>query len=380
MKKVAFISLNDHVPWGGSEVLWSELAMKFLAREGFEVAISPAKWEPTPGVISKLLSLGARDYRRVVKWLPMFIHRNLVRTFPRALRNLLPFGIYEALTSFKPDLAIISLGDHNLGEDWARVCRQCGIPYVLIVQLVKDASYPPSNSIYYQRLLDSYTGAVLVLLPSYDNQFLLEKQFARKLDNAVVVNNPIRKVEKIPVYPENQVAQLAMVASLNPSHKGQDILFEVLSRRKWRERELQVNLYGSGAFESALQNLVKHWQLENVKFRGFAEIEQIWSENQILILPTRMEGLSLAFLEALNCERTAIVTNLGDANRFVDDNLSGFLISAAQADLLDEAMERAWQARDQWRVMGQRARAKLWQEIVEDPIEHSQRLLLNCLG
>ena len=159
-----------------------------------------------------------------------------------------------------------------------------------------------------------------------------------------------------------------MVASLNINHKGQDILFEVLRQEQWRSRPVHVNLYGNGPHEKILKELAHYWSLDNVTFCGHQAIESIWSRNEILILPSRMEGLSLALLEAMKFERSAIVTKLGDSERFIEDGVSGFLVRAPQADMLDEAMERAWNKREDWQEMGKRARASLESEITVDPV------------
>jgi glycosyltransferase involved in cell wall biosynthesis len=55
------------------------------------------------------------------------------------------------------------------------------------------------------------------------------------------------------------------------------------------------------------------------------------------------------------CGRVPITTNVGRACELIDDNVSGFIAQAATETLLDEALERAWKHRDDWRAMGQRA-------------------------
>ena len=379
MKKIALISLNDHVPWGGSEEMWSELALRLIKRNEFEIAISPWRWEPSPDAISKLLDLGARDYRRVYNKYLIFLHRILVKFLTRIFGNTPQFGTYDILFKFQPNLVVISLGDHNLSHDWTWYCRKLKIPYVLIVQLVKDASYPPSDSDHYYDLREGYRNAEMVLCTSYDNKFLLEKQFAYDMANAIVVNNPIKQPEPRPEFPRSQSATMAMVASLNPNHKGHDILLDVLRSEKWRNRDLHINLYGTGMDEKLLKELVQFWELDNVTFHGYADIADIWANNQILVMPSRMEGLSLAFLEAMNCERPVISTNLGDASRFIEDGVNGFLLAAPDAHLLDDAMERAWNKRHEWEGMGKLARERLWQEINEHPISQVEELVLKLL-
>jgi len=81
-----------------------------------------------------------------------------------------------------------------------------------------------------------------------------------------------------------------------------------------------------------------------------------------------MEGLSLAFLEAMNCARTAIVTRVGDAERFITDDENGFIITCLNKDVLEATLERAWRRRADWEMMGQLCKRRLDEIIPEDPV------------
>jgi glycosyltransferase involved in cell wall biosynthesis len=55
------------------------------------------------------------------------------------------------------------------------------------------------------------------------------------------------------------------------------------------------------------------------------------------------------------CGRVPITTKVGRSAELIDDNDSGFLAPAATVELIDEVLERAWQRRNEWQAMGQRA-------------------------
>ena len=65
--------------------------------------------------------------------------------------------------------------------------------------------------------------------------------------------------------------------------------------------------------------------------------------------------------------RVAIVTDVGGNGEVVEDDVSGFLASAPTEDALDEAMERAWQRRAEWREIGERAAARIRTLVPPDP-------------
>ena len=60
----------------------------------------------------------------------------------------------------------------------------------------------------------------------------------------------------------------------------------------------------------------------------------------------------------------------------MDDNVSGFIAEGATVKLLDEALERAWEKRDQWQQIGQLARQHIRERYPEDPVgEYADQIL-----
>ena len=378
-KKILFVSGNDHVEWGGSEVLWSQTALNLVQKENFEIAFCVKRWPETPEHLQKLIDAGCIDLR----WdLPGKVKRTLQRRMlDRVLKrnNKRTVSIHyslKALERYDPSLVVISMGDHNWGYRWMNELCKRGVDYILLPQLVKDAMVPDENTNQYKFLKQGYLNAKYVCCVSYDNLKLLEKQFAHTFENVKIVNNPIHHPEYTIEYPSCEVYHLACVASLNLNHKAQDIILELMRIDKWQRRNIQIHLYGNGPHRRILQRLIDKWTLKNVMIEPFTEIERIWAKNHMLLLPSRMEGLSLALLEALNFERMVLTTNLGDASRFIDNGISGFLLEYPTVKLLDEKMEEAWEKRAQWKEMGKLGKKKLLNIIKVDPVQSFSEFLI----
>jgi glycosyltransferase involved in cell wall biosynthesis len=64
-------------------------------------------------------------------------------------------------------------------------------------------------------------------------------------------------------------------------------------------------------------------------------------------------------IEAMICGRMPIVTDVGRVRELVDDNRSGFIAAGPTAEMLDEALERAWNLRHEWQAMGAEARTAI---------------------
>nr|WP_242026932.1 glycosyltransferase [Leptolyngbya sp. FACHB-17] len=169
--------------------------------------------------------------------------------------------------------------------------------------------------------------------------------------------------------PTDEGFKLACVGRINPISKGQDILFEVLRSSKWKNRPLTVTLFGGGEHTETLKRLKTLWELHNIEFGQFtSNIEEIWATHHGLILPSRYEGLPLVVVEAMLCGRMCIVTDVAGNTELVEDNVNGFVAKAPIPELLDEALERAWQQREFWYEMGQAAAHKVREVIPPDPI------------
>jgi glycosyltransferase involved in cell wall biosynthesis len=220
-------------------------------------------------------------------------------------------------------------------------------------------------------MAEAYRTARTVFFVSQHNRKMAERQIGGPLTNAVVVWNPIN-VPPIqpPAWPAEQDGwKFGCVARLDIAAKGHDLLFEVLSRPEWRNRSVEVNLYGTGKCETALKQLAGRLQLSRVHFHGHvADVAGIWGRNHLLILPSRYEGLPLALLESMWCGRPAVVTNVGGNAEACVDGETGFVAPAANVELLAQAMETAWECRDQWRKMGEAARARAEKLIPLDPV------------
>ena len=185
-----------------------------------------------------------------------------------------------------------------------------------------------------------------------------KRQLVIDISNGIVVHNPVNisSVEIIP-FPSNVNIQFAMVGNLRVVHKGQDIVLEILSSNEWKQRNWHLNIYGSGEDENYLKDLVKHYQLtDKVTFHGKVnDIRGIWEKNHILLMPSHMEGMPLAVVEAMLCGRLCVGTDVGGIAEWIEDGKSGFIAEAPTVSSFGKSMERAWGYFNEWEVMGRNA-------------------------
>jgi glycosyltransferase involved in cell wall biosynthesis len=349
--RIAFFSTMAGMPWGGSEELWCRTASELLER-GHEVHFNSIDWPTVAPPLGRLIEHGARPHFRSRK--------RMGRTLSQALQKLRITRVkyISWLRKCRPDFVVISFSCHTDDPQIATTCRLLNIPYAVLLQAAGPHTWMDL------RLLDdyrtAYTEAKRCFFVSRENQQLVESNLALDLPRAEVVDNPFTvHVDAAPSWPAaGPQWKLACVARVHYLTKSQDLIIRVMRMPKWRARPLQVTLWGSdngnlGQFRRSLDAYGLHRKLS---YGGVSnDIEQLWSEHHGLLLPSRAEGNALSLVEAMMCGRMAITTNVGRAAELIDDNESGFITPAATAELLDQILERAWNRRDQWRAMGERA-------------------------
>jgi glycosyltransferase involved in cell wall biosynthesis len=356
-----FIASNETHPWGGSEHCWSAAAER-LAQRGVQVYVSVRGWDEPVKQVEHLRSVGCRIFFRPRPALPERIRRRVLLRKGYAWHHVRRIGTGA-------DLVVISQGGNLDGLSWMEAARSCAFRYAAIVQSAAEQWWPEDALA--KKLAEAYEGARCAFFVSEANLALTRRQFATALPRGRVIRNPFNVRYGVrttwPGDPEKRLS-LACVGRLDPDQKGQDLLIQVLSLSHWQNRNVCLSLVGNGGCERGLRRLADTLKLTNIHFAGFVDdIENLWNSHHALVLPSRFEGMPLSLVEAMICARPCIVTDVAGHRELVRDNINGFLAKAPTVELLDEAMERAWENRHRLREMGEVAARDVRQWVSPDP-------------
>ena len=374
MKRFGFITTLEFVPNGGSEDLWVQTATRLLEKKEFLVGANVKRWNPTPKHIQALIAAGC-----VVQ------ERDIGQGWRRRLANRLryPFnpvaGEFRWFDEFQPEFVLISQSFYGCGVRWMEECIRRHIPYAVVCHLAAENFWLHDEAA--ARALNCLNAAKGVFFVSHANLELSQMQLATRFSNASVVKNPVKLPPvQAPPFPSMEGAiKMAFIGRLEPYPKGLDLLFQVLAMEKWRGRNLEVHLFGDGVCAETTLRLKDLMALDRVFIRGFSGVDAIWQECHALVLPSRMEGLALVMLEAMARGRPVVATDVGGCREVLEDNFNGFVASAPTVLDLDEAMERAWQRREDWVNVGDAARKKAMKFIPQNPIGDFVSRLKNLL-
>jgi L-malate glycosyltransferase len=349
--KLAFVSTMAGVPWGGSEALWHQTA-KLALEKKHQVLTCTFNWNPVPEKIQELTRLGAKNYFRPLytSALSVRIYRRIKASFSTTSEEI------KTIKGYKPDVLLLNQsGGYDIlhRPDLQQFFLETSIPYFVICHNYNEEFVLTDRD--RDVLRQIYGKAQNVFMICQPQAEVIMKQLIYKFPNIKIVANPInlKEVEPVP-FPASGPIQFASVASLNVDRKGQDILLEVLSHENWKNRSWQLNFYGTGPHKKYLKELVGYFGLEGkVAFQGHVhDINSLWKENHILLLSSRIETGPMVLTEAMLCGRPVVSTQVGKVQEMVQHGVNGFVAPAATVSLFGNAMEQAWQQKEQWPALG----------------------------
>lgn len=286
-------------------------------------------------------------------------------------RNPITLEAQQFFRAKRPGLVVISDGGNLPPADLLELCIERRIPFVTIYHANSEWWWPTDD--FGARYRAALGAAQRCYFVSKANLRLYEKQIGRELPNAEVVWNPVNVAfDEYPAWPQlgpEGEFRFACVARLDPRAKGQDILFEVLAQPSWADRSWRLFLYGEGPMRTSLERLVRRIGLaDRVIFAGHAEVADIWALNHVLVMPSRIEGLPLAMVEAMLCGRPVVATDVAGHAEVIEDGVTGFLAHAPTVGSMAEALDRFWTRRAEAQMIGQAGSKRIRQLLPPDPV------------
>lgn len=381
----AFFSTLINDPWGGCEDLWYKTALRAL-KDHHKVIVVVFKHDETPSHILKLIQNGADIF--------YFERRHAHLTLKKRIRNRY-FPFYNQRKTLKKIEAILneyssvsilisqagsSDFSYNYLDGLGEWLLRTKHPFDVVVHNVPDLGFLlQPETIEKQRKV--FEKARFLCYVSRRNLESSERYFAQKLSNSLVVNNPLnfeQLPDHLPFPPLDGPILFAEVAALRCTHKGQDILLQVLGNERWKNRNWKLNLYGGGNDGEYLKKLVKFYGLEDrVFFKGHvSDIKTVWQNNHIHVLPSLGEGTPLALIESMLCARPAITTDVGGNTEYCTHMESGFIACYPTLNGLTEVMELAWENRPKWAQMGIEARKAILDKYDLDAVNTLYKILM----
>ena len=372
-KHIVFVPENRH--WGGSELLWSKTAL-WLAKQGEKVTVvkheslkSPTWFKNENRSVNIVNATTTK-----LSWFKKVLNRFLPYSYRFKVKN----NRLARVIAQQPSLVVINQGFNFNGVQLAQSLIKERLQFVIISHAVNECIWPNKQM---RKLMNkAFLNSQQNYFVSNDNFEATQVQIGNELPKVEIVRNPYNVPfsglkKEVP----SNTFNLAVVGRYHFSSKGQDVILRVLNQEKWKEREIQVNFYGSGEDIDNLKDVVSNFNLSNVKINEYTETSKIWENNHGLLLTSRYEGLPISIVEAMLSKRFVITTDVSGNVELLEDNKNAFIAEAPRPKYVDNALERAWKRRDEWKAMGEQAYSDIIQHIPEHPDKVFGEKLLELL-
>ncbi len=306
-----------------------------------------------------------------------------LRTVPRRLASpALPLELaHEArllgrilgtLRAERPTLVHSFTEGLLLGGAAARIL---GIPSV-IHTIGMTIFHPWEVGLVTSRLLSRLADRLLCAQPLIRNEYLgfgVPPARLRLLANCI--EPEVVRAQAGPVARAEGAPLLTFVASMD-RRKGHDLLLEAVAILKDRGRAVRLRVIGATTddpgFYRELQDLVERRGIaDRVEFTGGVyDVPRRLADAWIHVVPSRIEALPLAGIEAMTLGLPVVATRVGGNPYLVEEGVTGLLAEAAQpaslADRIAELLDDPERARRMGRAGRQRV-AELFDAAVVAP-------------
>jgi glycosyltransferase involved in cell wall biosynthesis len=337
--------------WGGSEEYWHSLAVNALEMQ-HEVLILVAQHEQVPSKIIELQKKGAQ----------VIFYKNLKVRIAK-LNNLLSnYYNLNVLRKFAPDLIFISQGGtyeiHR--NDFLLRCLSTIENEIVVICHGNSESVVLDEGLrkMYTELFDK---AKFVMFPSQWSYELTCNQLLHVFKNYKLFANPLNLNPPQSLTPFQQEAgkmiNIAMVGSLTIQWKGHDIILQTLSQSNWLKKNWHLNIYGDGKDKAYIESLMKYLNLtERVSLIGHVkDVNAIWNQNDLLVMPSRVENAPISIVEAMICGKPVVSTNIGGIAEWINEK-TGYLAKAPNVTEFSFSLEKAFNEIEEWNTIGLNAR------------------------
>jgi glycosyltransferase involved in cell wall biosynthesis len=183
------------------------------------------------------------------------------------------------------------------------------------------------------------------------------------IENAIVPPPRFGDTESSFVPEEGRLA-VACVGRLS-HEKGQDILLEALRDVHKALPPFVLYLFGEGPARKNLEEAADKYSLrEYVRFPGHtSHLQEVYPRIDLLILPSRSEGLPNVLLEGYSYGVPAVAADVGAVRRVIPSNELGWIVKPLCSAALGESIADALQSPERRKECGERGRQYVLKEF-----------------
>jgi len=151
------------------------------------------------------------------------------------------------------------------------------------------------------------------------------------------------------------------------NEKGVPELMKALASEAVRTLPWNAVLAGNGEVDRFRIIAAEFGLSDRISFPGWVESDEVKRfllQADIMLLPSHMEGLPMAILEAMSCGKAIIATPVGSIPEYVEDGVAGIIVPCEDDKALSRAIEKVLRDRGLRKELGVAAK-KIFDEKLE---------------
>ncbi|GEM_PF-1316218 len=153
--------------------------------------------------------------------------------------------------------------------------------------------------------------------------------------NIYMIHNGI-ELENLKSNPPTSVKNIGVVARFE-REKNVVLAIKVFRFLIKKYGYLSLHLFGDGSKKRTVENFVRRNKIKSVYFHGFVKnTDEIYSKIDLLVVPSKMETLSLVIFEAMSRGIPVVASNVGGIPEIIKDGYNGFLAEPNVKSFIDK--------------------------------------------
>ncbi|MDD5716255.1 MAG: glycosyltransferase [Sulfuricurvum sp.] len=224
---------------------------------------------------------------------------------------------YEVIKNVNPTFAIVNLAGIEFGINYSRVLKRCGIKYIAwlhnstsFTDMLRESSFKIKllaslrDFIAKSFLVNFHNNLVVVSLSSHDEMY----RRGTNQENLFTIENPIPKINIPLTSKKNHYYKVGIFGRIQFCHKGQDQIIKVVTKYEKNLQNMKFHFYGDGPDMEILKLSSKN---DLIVAEGWTNsVTQEMQGCDLILMPSRFEGLSLVLLEALALKKQILSSDI----------------------------------------------------------------------